>query len=227
VAQDKDSGDALLRVAALGEIAAELAHELGNVLQIVAGSAYVARSLAERGDAAGCLPHLAKAERNARTAQELVEDVMALARGDALQAEPTEVARLLAEARRDMPPDAAHWVDEVVPGLEARVQRRLVARVLHALYDNAVHASAPRAPTITTRGYLDGDAVVLEVADDGPGVPREIADRLFEPFVRGPHGGSGLGLALARRIVQAHGGLLSLVPSEEGGAVFRARMPRR
>jgi signal transduction histidine kinase len=220
-----DATDAFV---ALGEIAAELAHELANVLQIVAGSAYVARLAAERGDAAGSLPHVAKTEKNARLAQQLVEDVMALARGDAMGAEALPIQDVVLGARQEFAEDSAHWVDSVLPvGFEvrARVHQRLFARALHALYDNAIHASAPRAPTITTRTSLEPDGVIVEVADDGPGVPAEIASRVFEPLVSGRAGGSGLGLALARRIVRAHGGELTLVPGE-GGAVFRVRLPR-
>jgi signal transduction histidine kinase len=62
------------------------------------------------------------------------------------------------------------------------------------------------------------------VADDGPGVPANIADRVFEPLVTSRPGGTGLGLALARRIAAAHGGSISLVPGG-AGATFRLELP--
>ncbi len=130
---------------------------------------------------------------------------------------------------QEFAPDSARWVDSVLPvGVEVRAHQGLFARVLHALYDNALHASAPRVPTITTRAYLESEGeVIVEVADDGPGVPAEIAGRIFEPLVSGRPGGSGLGLALARRIVHAHGGNLSLVEggAHAEGAVFRVELP--
>jgi signal transduction histidine kinase len=96
---------------------------------------------------------------------------------------------------------------------------------LHALYDNSVAACAPRAPRVVTRARRDGGGpVVIEVADDGPGVPAAIAPRIFEPLVTGRTGGTGLGLALARRIVAAHGGSIALVPSSKG-ATFRIELP--
>ena len=70
-----------------------------------------------------------------------------------------------------------------------------------------------------------GPRLVLTLADEGPGVPPEIRDRLFEPFVtRGKKGGTGLGLAVARRFVEDHGGTLELLP-EGPGARFRIAMP--
>jgi signal transduction histidine kinase len=65
----------------------------------------------------------------------------------------------------------------------------------------------------------------MEIADDGPGVPEAIVARIFEPLVTGREGGSGLGLALARRIATAHGGTLKLAASGGGGATFRVELP--
>ena len=107
-----------------------------------------------------------------------------------------------------------------------RAHAGLVARVLHALYDNAIHVSAPRPPSIATRARGQEGRVILEVSDDGPGVPPEIAPRIFDPLVTGRVGGSGLGLALAKRIVAAHGGSIALAASDGGkGATFRIELP--
>jgi signal transduction histidine kinase len=95
---------------------------------------------------------------------------------------------------------------------------------LHVLYENAIHASAPRAPRVSTRAQAMGDRVVVDVADDGPGVPEDIAGRVFEPLVTARPGGTGLGLALAQRIATAHGGSIALVPGATG-ATFRIELP--
>jgi signal transduction histidine kinase len=104
-----------------------------------------------------------------------------------------------------------------------------MSRCLHVLYENAVAASAPRTPTIETRVWAEDGRVVIEVADDGPGVPAEIAGTIFEPLVTARAGGTGLGLALARRIVAAHAGVIALVASAAGttGATFRVELPTR
>jgi signal transduction histidine kinase len=212
------------RLAVVGEIAAEVAHELRNVLQVISASAYVARQEAAKGDAAATVPHVAKIEKNARLAHAIVDDLMALARGETLHSEPVLLAEVVVSARSDLPDGAADWVDALDPtDLRVRAHPGLLGRLLHVLYDNAVQASAPRAPRIATRAHADSGRVVIEVSDDGPGVPPEIADRVFEPLVTARPGGTGLGLALARRIATAHGGTIDL--RHGPGACFRIELP--
>jgi signal transduction histidine kinase len=213
------------RLAVLGEIAAEVAHELRNVLQVISASAYVARQEASRGDAAATLPHVAKIEKNARIAHGIVDDLMALARGEPLHSEPVLLAEVLVAARAELAEGAARWQDALEPlDLRVRAHAGLLVRLLHVLYDNAVQASHPRAPRIATTARVEGAHVVVEVSDDGPGVPASIAQRVFEPLVTARPGGTGLGLALARRIAEAHGGSIALVEAPSG-ATFRLVLP--
>jgi signal transduction histidine kinase len=221
------------RLVAIGEIAAEIAHELRNVLQIVSSSAYVARQDVDRGDAAAARPHVTKVEKYARIAHTIVDDLMLLARGDALSPEPVLMAEVLVAARADIDAGTADWDDQIEP-YDLRVEGHpgLLARVLHVLYENAIHVSNG-APRIRTRALAEPASYLIEVQDDGPGVPAELAPRIFDPLVTGRKGGTGLGLALARRVVAAHGGSIALAdPPQDGatslesGACFRIRLPR-
>jgi signal transduction histidine kinase len=219
---DADAQSGRARLAAIGEIAAEVAHELRNVLQIISASAYVARQ-----DPPNCLPHVEKIERNARLAFSIVDDLMSLARGEPADTAPVLVAEVVVAARAEMEAGAAAWDDAFSPAdLRVRAHAGLVARALHALYDNAVLVCAPRAPAIVTRVRQEGGRVVLEVSDDGPGVPADLAPRIFDALVSGRSGGSGLGLAMAKRIMAAQGGTISLVARPPGaGATFRIELP--
>ena len=209
------------RLAAIGEIAAEVAHELRNVLQIISASAYLARQ-----DPHDSLVHVEKIEKNARLAFSIVDDLMSLARGEPTHATPVLVAELLVAARADITPDRAHWEDGLAPSdLRVRAHPGLMVRVLHALYENAMHVTAPRAPVIRTSARVEGDRVVFEVSDDGPGVSPDLAPRIFDALVSGRAGGSGLGLAMAKRIVAAHGGTIALVNRDQPGATFRIELP--
>jgi signal transduction histidine kinase len=96
-------------------------------------------------------------------------------------------------------------------------------QVLTNLLLNAAQAGAHEV-TLDVAG--DDEAVRLRVSDDGPGIAAAVRDRLFEPFVTGRPDGTGLGLAVSRSIVAAHGGTLAVVPSERGAA-FEIVLPRR
>jgi len=91
---------------------------------------------------------------------------------------------------------------------------------------NAVQASAPGGRVrLSTR--IAGGEVLIVIADDGPGVPDELAERVFDPFftTRPVGEGTGLGLSIAHAVVAAHGGSITLDRAAEGGAVFTIRLP--
>ncbi len=206
------------RFAAIGEIAAEVAHELRNALQIISANVFLAKQ-----NLTGSEPHLAKIERSARLAHSIVDDLMALARGEPTHAEPVLLCEILVAAREDLPAPGAEHVDELASDLRVRAHLGLVSRLFHALYENAIGAASPNRPKVTTRAHVQDTRVIIEVEDDGPGVPEDIAKELFEPLVTARPGGTGLGLALARRIADAHGGSITYVPTETG-ARFRVEL---
>jgi signal transduction histidine kinase len=230
-----DDDDRKARLVAIGEIAAEVAHELRNALQIVSANVYLARqNLAESG------PHLLKIERSARLAHNIVDDLMALARGEPAHAEPIPLVDTLMLAREMLPEPGAELEDHIdPPNLVVRAHAGLASRLFHALYENAIRATATESPGkrchIVTRAAKTADGkVVIEISDNGPGVPQEIAASLFEPLVSARAGGTGLGLALARRIADAHGGTIALLETSEAeqvskkegsGAAFRVTLP--
>ena len=95
------------------------------------------------------------------------------------------------------------------------------------LVENAIRHTPPGTHVRASTGVRDGEAV-LEVSDDGPGVPASLAPRIFERFVRGGGeraGSSGLGLAIVRAVAEAHAGTVTLVPPVKGGARFVVRLP--
>jgi signal transduction histidine kinase len=132
--------------------------------------------------------------------------VRARFRGFRLSHDAVESVHIQADARGvrlniDAPPDLA----------EVFADRQQIQRVIVNLLTNAIRATAAGG-TVTVRGVQRGGEVEFSVTDTGAGIPHEYLSRIFEPFVQvpnAPQGGSGLGLTIARRIVEAHGGRLT------------------
>jgi two-component system sensor histidine kinase HydH len=128
-------------------------------------------------------------------------------------------------ARRDIVADCA-----VEPGLpELRADGDLLAQAVFGLALNAAQA-LERGGRVVVRASAPNGTVRVDVSDDGPGVPRDLGNQIFEPFFTTKASGTGLGLPMALRIVEAHGGRLELVPqagagSGGRGACFRISLP--
>ncbi len=114
---------------------------------------------------------------------------------------------------------------DAVGDIELEADRDQLYRVLANLVRNAAEAGAA---VVTVSAATEGERVIIEVRDNGPGLAPRARQNLFTPFAgSGRAGGSGLGLAIARELAHAHGGDLSLVCSDAGGTLFRIDLPAR
>jgi two-component system, NtrC family, sensor histidine kinase HydH len=203
----------------LGEMSAILGHELRNPLTSLKGHAQL---LAEEID-----PDAKEKEavetivREAVRLENLANEILDFARTGALDktiADPVAVARAAAEAE----PGTIVRAPEPVP--RCSLDRARIQQALLALLDNARKATADRSPIeLTTR--TEGARLVYEVRDHGAGLPAGQEEAVFEPFVTTRARGAGLGLTIARRIVEEHHGTLSAHNHPDGGAVFRISIP--
>ncbi len=146
--------------------------------------------------------------------------------------EPTDVNHVVAETLRLATPSLALGIqlhrDLGMVG-PASAHRQQLGQILLNLVINAAHAIADSEQgggNIFVRTWQCQDSVWLEVQDDGPGVPEQYRQRVFEPFFTTRQNGSGLGLAVCRALAREHGGDLVLLPPGESGAVFRLQLPR-
>jgi len=223
------------RLADMGEMAASLAHELNQPLSAIANYLKGGRRLleAENRDSRARRP-IEKAANQALRAGEIIRRLRNfIASGESDRSE-TSLGGLLEEAialglvgarERGI---ATHI--ELSPAVDAVVVDRVqVQQVVLNLLRNAMDAmkdSARRELRLTTCAAAD-DMAMVSVADTGPGISPQIADRLFQPFVstKGRQG-MGVGLSISRGIIEAHGGLLWTEPNPSGGTVFRFTLPR-
>jgi signal transduction histidine kinase len=170
--------------------------------------------------------------RSSQRMRRLVADLLLLARADAgrqAPREPVDLATVVREAAGEAAPLAERHELEVDADSPVVVDGS--ADDLHRLTLNLIQNALVHTPP-GTRVYVrlrsDEDGALLEVEDDGPGVPAELRHRLFERFVRGhgdTGGGSGLGLAIVRAVAETHGGSVELGEREGGGSCFVVRLP--
>lgn len=229
------------RLAAVGEMAATMAHEIKNPLagiEVLAG--LVRRQVPDNPTA---LTLVADIISEAKMANAIVQEVLEFVRPVRLQLGTTSLRAALDTAvtmadgkvsRGDI--DVQVAITDQLPEISA--DQLQLTQVFANLLINAYEALSGRG-TITVSARLSSDAddgallpdgldaiptLIVEVADDGPGVPGELTDRVFDPFFTTKPQGSGLGLAIVRKIVDAHDGRIGL-RANRGGTCFRVTLP--
>lgn len=206
------------RLASLGQMSAVLAHELRNPLASLKGNAQMlARGLPD-GDRSRARADRVVAE--AVRLEALTTDLLEFARTGAIRQEAVDPAALLRDSAAGMPVD----VDTAGAPPSWSLDRERIRQVLVNLLENAAWAAG--GGRVQARVAQEAGQLVYTVRDQGPGFSEEDLPRIFEPFVTGRTDGTGLGLAVARRIVELHGGTITARNHPQGGAELRVALPR-
>ena len=218
------------------EFVADASHELRTPLtSVLANLELLQASLGEPGQAED-REVVDSALRSSRRMSRLVADLLLLARADAGRLDEhqrCDLAEVAGEAAAEAAPlmgDRTLTVDNDRPLRVEGSADELHRMVLNLLDNAARHTPAGSTIELSLRGE-DGNAIV-EVADDGPGIPAAMREQIFDRFVRGEGPadtargtGTGLGLAIVGAVTASHGGTVEAAESESGGALFRARIP--
>ena len=205
------------RLATLGEMSAVLAHEIKNPLASLKGNAQLLASMLPAGEKSKT-----KAERvvdEAVRLEQLTNDLLRFVRTGAIRRERVDPGALVREAATSMPGDVD--VDTTHAPRTWSLDAARIREVVVNLVDNAVAAGQP----VTASVRVENKQLVIEVADHGPGVPEDDREKIFEAFFTGKTQGTGLGLAVARRVIEQHGGTIVVLKNPGGGALFRAEIP--
>jgi two-component system sensor histidine kinase HydH len=211
------------RLSTLGEMSAILAHEIRNPLASLKGHAQL---LAERTPPES--PERARVDRivtEAHRLETLTTDLLDFVRTGPLDVKAVGLEDFLRKVVAQTGSDAV-TVDTAAAPDSWPMDAQRMDQVLHNLLRNAVEASPEGAP-IEVKVTREGNTLTVAILDQGEGIPEESLDRLFEPFFTTRTRGTGLGLAVARRIVELHGGTLEARNRLGGGAEFRLTLAGR
>jgi signal transduction histidine kinase len=217
-----------MRMSVLGESVNTIAHDFRNPLAVINMAAGVIK---QQRPGPGVTDTCSIIEEQVTRMNAMVEDVLDFSRGVVrLDRAPTSAAAVLERFERLNRGflegnGVALEVTSADVWLQADVQKLL--RVLQNLVNNAAEMLQGGNGRIGVRATADGDAAVLSVSDNGPGIPEVVRTRLFEPFATaGKAGGIGLGLAIVKAIVTSHGGTIQVETATGKGTTFHLRLPR-
>jgi C4-dicarboxylate-specific signal transduction histidine kinase len=224
------------RVSAVGELTASLAHELNQPLSAILSNAQAAQRMleSEPRDLAEIAEILRDIVVDDKRAGEVIRRLRTLLRKGELEHASLDVNEVVGEVARLVRSDAANRHVSVrleltkglprVRGDRVQLQQVVLNLVLNAL--EAMRATLPRARQLAIRTSRAGEsAVAVSVSDSGTGIDAQAEERLFEPLYTTKPEGLGMGLAIARNIVHAHGGNLAATNNVEGGATFQFTLP--
>jgi two-component system sensor histidine kinase PilS (NtrC family) len=212
-----------LKLAALGRLTANIAHEIRNPLSAISHAAQLLRE--DTHDPAQ-EKLTAIIENNTRRLDRLVEEVLTLNRRDRLKPvgfDAAALAALIDDLRNteEIPADAV--IVSMPETLHFQFDPDHLRQIVWNLLRNAWRFSRKQVGSIHIRAQTQGDRVEFEIQDDGPGLPPEHQGKLFEPFFTTDAQGTGLGLFLARELAEANHAELAYVPGS-GGARFRLNL---
>ena len=208
-------------LAQMGEMTAILAHEIRNPLASLKGHAQLLEEKLTDPVAAGRVTRIVA---DAIRLETLTTDLLDFARARTAQLADADPAAPLTNARAATNPDRVSISSEGAPD-RWPIDAPRIQQVLTNLIENAL-AVTPTDRRVEARVAGEADTLVYAVRDWGPGVPAAERERIFEPFHTTNLHGTGLGLAVAKRIVDLHRGNIDVLDAPGGGAVFRVRLPR-
>lgn len=236
-----DDLEHLHRLATMGTLTAGVAHEINNLLTPVLGYAQLA--MAHPDDAQLVEKALTKAVAGVKAATRIAEIILGFTSDNDITQEYADIGRVVQASLECLArkPDKSgiQIIIQVPPGLMAKIPPLSLQNVLINLIINACHALDANAGGTVTISATSGSKgmILIRVQDTGPGISKEIADRLFEPFVSSKkeavlsfkpqekQGGFGLGLAICKHLIESANGSIAVHSASGSGTTFTITLP--
>jgi signal transduction histidine kinase len=215
------------RLSTLGKLTATVSHELRNPMSTIRNSLFLIREFA--GDRDKVRANIERAERSIARCDNILGDLLEYTRERRLNLKPASLQRLIRDilSEQKLPPEIRLVTDLRGSDAEVMIDGDRFQRVVANLIQNAAEAirSGRGFGEIKVQTGLVGDQAFLEIADDGPGMSREILPRIFEPLFTTKSFGAGLGLPTAKQLVEQHQGKITVNSQEGVGSSFRVTLP--
>lgn len=217
------------KLAGIGRLAAGLAHEIGNPLQIVMGYQELLQKSPDPGIVQDILPRM---DQELRRIHDILRRLLEFARPIKENVVDCDINALvkecgaLIEGRKGFRNVTFEYVP--APDLPTiRTEPEKIRQILVNLIFNAVDAIPDEGGTVSLRSRACEDGIEIDVADTGSGIPQEIMDRIFDPFftTKGPGKGTGLGLAVCLGLVESIGGSIAIDSSKGQGTIVTVKVP--
>lgn len=212
------------RLATIGQVAASIGHDLRNPLAVMQTSLQLLERRIESTPRAR--RHVTRISNQISLCTMIISDLLELARDRPPELRPTLIGELVSEAAGAVPRTERVRLVLSLPGdiPEIAVDAGQVRQLVVNLVLNAVQAVGPEGQ-VEVRVWTTASELGIEVEDNGPGLPEEVAQRLFEPMFTTRSGGTGLGLVVCRRVVENHAGTIAAGNRDNGGAIFTVKLP--
>ena len=208
------------KMAAMGQLASTVGHELRNPLAVIMNVLYLLETIAGAEGSEAMLRHLATAKRETSAATLIVADLLDYSAGRAPMRAPVQLADLVAEALSVVPPPTGiEVVRHVEPDIAIDADRDQMRQVLLNLITNGYDAM-PGGGILDVSVRSTGDSARITVSDTGMGMDEETQANIFTPFFTTKSRGIGLGLAVTKRVIEAHGGTISVQSTPSVGTSF-------
>jgi two-component system, NtrC family, sensor histidine kinase HydH len=213
------------KMAAMGQLASTVGHELRNPLAVIMNVLYLMEIMAGAGASEAMRRHLATAKRETSAANLIVSDLLDYAADRAPLSAPVQLADLVTEALSVVPPPTGvEVVTHVEPDTEINADRDQIRQVLLNLITNGYDAM-PDGGVLDVSVRPAQDSAQITVTDTGMGMDMETRSHIFTPFYTTKSRGIGLGLAVIKRVVEAHGGAITVQSTPSVGTSFTVTVP--